>query len=759
MPFTKIPWKKFLLSLSFRTQLILMVLLLAIPAVGLITHSAAQQRRDSFKDGISETKMLVHMILTEQRNIVSDAEQLVTAIAQLSDVRGHRPAATHADLLKILRLNDEYCNIVVADRSGDIWASALPFNGRYSVKGNRAFENAVKTGRFSSGEYGIGRVSGKPNISLAIPIAEHGRVTDVIITSVDFARMNQLLIEAGIPEGSSFTLTDRNGIIIYHSLASAGPIGKPLNPSVFQRMKQGADEVSFLDFGLSHDKMIASYGKLRLAGEGEPYLYVKAGIPLYQTALKARRAELANIAILSPVLIVAVLLAALLGKLCFVDRIRKLQEASQRLARGELATRASEEVSGGELGELAGSFDEMAQKLAARELELLRSEAELEDLYHNAPCGYHSLDAEARFIRVNDTELAWLGYRRDEMLARPFADLVTPEGRDRFREAFRLLKERGWVSDLEYDLIRRDGSLMPVLLNATVYRAADGSFLMSRSTIYDITERKHAETRLNELNQSLAQQVEVETERRLQQERLLARQARLAAIGEMIGAIAHQWRQPLATLGAIVQSLRMAWERRVLDGAFLERAETDAQKQLYYMSDTIEDFRNFFSPDKVVESFEIREKIQEVALLVAARFANAGVALEIVDRAPGTVLRIRGYHNEFKQSVLNLVSNAFDAIVIGAESRGGLPGVVTVALGKGDGGVLVAVRDNGCGIPAGIADKIWEPYFTSKPEGKGTGIGLYMSKLIIEESMGGRLGCTPLEQGTEFRIELPEEQG
>jgi PAS domain S-box-containing protein len=745
---------KFFFSLSFRTHLILMVLLLSLPGVALISYSGVQQRKDSVNEGITETKMLVHSILTEQYNMTGDAEQLVSTLAQLADVKEHRVVPANAILSDIIRLNHQYGNIVIADPSGAIWASAIPFSSSISLRGSRAFDNAVRTRRFTSGEYGVGRISGKPNISFGYPILDQaGSVKGVILASVDFGYLNDLLTESGLPKGSSFTITDHSGIVIYRNSNSVESIGTRIRENVFRQMQGGADAVSFLDFGLTKEQMITSYGKLRLRGEQTPYLYVKAGIPLHGTLVKARRAELVNIAVLSPVLLIAVLLASLLAKFSFVNRIRRLQEASQRLAGGDLAIGVSGLVGGGELGELGRSFDEMAQKLAARERALVRSEAELNDLYNKAPCGYHSLDADGYFVRVNDTELSWLGYDREQLVGKVrFVELLSDEERESYRERLLQLQERGWMHDLEYDLIRNDGSLMPVLLNATAVYAEDGSLAMTRSSIYDITERKQSERALSDLNRTLAQRVESETERRLKQERLLARHARLAAIGEMIGAIAHQWRQPLATLGAVIQSLRMAWELKALDGKFLERAEADAQKQLYYMSDTIEDFRNFFSPEKVVELFDVREKIEEVSLLVSAQFANSNVALKVVDDAAGAPLRIRGYQNEFKQSVLNLVSNAFDAIVI----KGVAAGEVAIALGRDGSSVAIEVRDNGCGIPPEIAEKIWEPYFTSKTDGKGTGIGLYMSKLIVEESMGGRLGFTSSPEGTVFRIVLPQ---
>lgn len=625
---------RFFLSLSFRTHLILIVLLLSVPSVALIRYSGLEQRRDALNAGITETKMLVHGILREQYNMTGDAEQLVTTLAQLSDVKNRKVAATDAILSDILNLNQKFNNIVICDRSGEVWASALPFGKRVSYRNNRAFQKALTTRTFSSGEYEVGRISGKPGLAFAYPsIDERGEVAGVILVNVAFDYLNGLLAEGGLPQGSSFTLTDHRGIVIYKNLNSGAALGKVLDPSLFRRMQESADPVSYLDLGLAQ-KVIASCGKLRLRGESGPYLYVEAGIPTQGTLVKAWRAEWLKVALMSPILLVAVLLASLLGKFCFVNRINRLKNAAQRLAAGELGTRVSDLVGGGELGALGQAFDHMAQQLALRDREL------------------------------------------------------------------------------------------------------------------------------SELNLSLTRRVDEETGRRLEQERLLARHARLAAIGEMIGAIAHQWRQPLATLGATIQSLRMAWERRVLDGSFLERAEADARKQLLYMSDTIEDFRNFFSPEKVAETFDVKEKVHEVSLLVAAQFANSQVTLEILDRAPDGPLLIRGFQNEFKQSVLNLVSNAFDAVLarIQQQAESGEPGRVAISLGQEPGWVLVEVTDNGCGIPAEIADKIYEPYFTSKPEGKGTGIGLYMSKLIVEESLGGTLRFASVPGNTVFGIALPQYQ-
>ncbi len=125
---------------------------------------------------------------------------------------------------------------------------------------------------------------------------------------------------------------------------------------------------------------------------------------------------------------------------------------------------------------------------------LARQVTLVQDLYNNAPCGYHSLDPEGTFVQMNDTELAWLGYTREEVLGRmKFSDIITADSLKVHQQVFPEFKARGWVRDLEYELVRRDGTVMPVSLSATAIKDEAGHFLMSRSTVFDITERKRTE--------------------------------------------------------------------------------------------------------------------------------------------------------------------------------------------------------------------------------------------------------------------------
>ncbi len=145
--------------------------------------------------------------------------------------------------------------------------------------------------------------------------------------------------------------------------------------------------------------------------------------------------------------------------------------------------------------------------------QLTYSPEAIEDLYNKAPCGYHSLSADGTFIRINDTELEWLGYGRDEVVDRMnFSDILTEESLNTFQKNFPGFKERGWVRDLEFDLIRKDGTTIPVLLSATAIRDNSGEYLMSRSTVFDISERKKMEKELTSYKDHLEQLVKEQTD-------------------------------------------------------------------------------------------------------------------------------------------------------------------------------------------------------------------------------------------------------
>lgn len=233
-----------------------------------------------------------------------------------------------------------------------------------------------------------------------------------------------------------------------------------------------------------------------------------------------------------------------------------------------------------------------------------------------------------------------------------------------------------------------------------------------------------------------------------QRERMLMEQNRHAAMGEMIGNIAHQWRQPLNTLALLLQRLPMIHHEGRFDPATLDDTIDKAMDLVFHMSQTIDDFRNYFKPDKCRSDFRLTEVVTRTLSLVEASFKNQGIAMEIrTDSDPF----VNGYPNEFSQILLNILVNAKDAF---ARRKDVTAPQILITLGTDGDKTVVTVADNAGGIPEEIMPKIFDPYFTTKAPDNGTGIGLHMAKTIIERNMNGRLTAANRGSGAEFRIEV-----
>lgn len=278
------------------------------------------------------------------------------------------------------------------------------------------------------------------------------------------------------------------------------------------------------------------------------------------------------------------------------------------------------------------------------------------------------------------------------------------------------------------------------------------------ATIFtDISDRKLAEEESKNIHMHLEERVTQAALNRVAQERVLARQARHAAMGEMIGAIAHQWRQPLSTVSVIIQNMAAAWKLDRLSREYVDQALEVAQQQVAYMTSTIEEFLTFFRPDKQKEVFCINDKIMESLSFIEGQLRGQGIEVtegEGFNTPHFTV----GYQNEFRQVILNLLINSRDAIQERLTHENSINkdvGTISVNIARSAKVVQVEVTDNGCGIAPELGNRVFEPYFTTREKSGGTGIGLYMSRLIVEEGMGGELSYKSEPGMTTFRIILP----
>ncbi|MCG6550718.1 MAG: ATP-binding protein [Candidatus Magnetominusculus sp. LBB02] len=265
----------------------------------------------------------------------------------------------------------------------------------------------------------------------------------------------------------------------------------------------------------------------------------------------------------------------------------------------------------------------------------------------------------------------------------------------------------------------------------------------------EIHKRKQIEAALVELNRTLEERVKDGINKIVYQEQMLIQQSKMAAMGEMIGLIAHQWRQPLNAIGLMVQDLKDAYAFGEIDQPFIEQLVNAAMTQINFMSKTIDDFRDFFKPSKKKLRFNVKKNIEEILSMFALVFNKSDIEVSMT-AASDIALFTEGYPNEFKQVVLNIINNSKDAI---ASKELIKRGQIEIAIGNDRDKITIAIRDNGGGIPPDIIGKIFEPYYTTKGK-EGTGLGLYMSKTIVETNMGGTLAVSNTGDGAEFVISL-----
>ncbi len=315
------------------------------------------------------------------------------------------------------------------------------------------------------------------------------------------------------------------------------------------------------------------------------------------------------------------------------------------------------------------------------------------------------------------------GYSAAEFYAKPelFNAIIHPEDQEHWRHHVHEADHNGHPRPLEFRIVRKDGDIRYISHTCRpIFDDRLNKFLGVRGNNTDITGYH-------------------------ENQQILIQQSRLAAMGEMIGNIAHQWRQPLNALALLHTNLKDDYEFGELTRESLDKSLHNAERLINKMSCTIEDFRNFFRPNKQAGAFSLNQAVDDAIKLVNAGFINHQI--EITREAPQEVLGY-GYANEFSQVLLNTLSNAKDAIL---ESEV-CPGKITISLGQDDMRAWLVITDNAGGIPAEVLPHVFDPYFTTKE--KGTGIGLYMSRMIMSHMNGGIEAANGTD-GALFKLTLP----
>jgi len=254
--------------------------------------------------------------------------------------------------------------------------------------------------------------------------------------------------------------------------------------------------------------------------------------------------------------------------------------------------------------------------------------------------------------------------------------------------------------------------------------------------------------KLQSHNKDLQNAVSTALKQEREKDKILIEQSRLASMGEMIEQIAHQWRQPLNDLGLLNQNLYFKQQLGTLEDDDFIKTHDAVDSSIKYMSDTIDDFRNYYKSDKEESSYQLSSVIESILAIVRPTLKHAGIQVTLkLDEA----VSVHNVKNELQQVLLIILNNAKDAMITNDTQDK----KITIEVASDEKNAYIHIGDNGGGVPDEIKTKIYDPYFTTKFTGQGTGIGLYMSKIIIEKNMQGYLSLKNKADGACFTVKLP----
>lgn len=391
-------------------------------------------------------------------------------------------------------------------------------------------------------------------------------------------------------------------------------------------------------------------------------------------------------------------------------------------------------------------------EIEKKTIELAKQKLLFENLYNKSSDGV-LLIRDNIFTSCNESTRNILKYNENEILNKHLYELSPhkqPNGQLSKAKSEKMIKKAldTGVSNFEWVLVdgKEDNIWVEIVLTAI---EIEGKSVI-HTVIRDISNRKILEQKLEDLNTNLEEKIKKEIIKNERNTKQLIQQSRLAQMGEMISMIAHQWRQPLAAISATTNNLliKMLIEDKISNKT-LENELKLITDYSQHLSSTIDDFRNFFKSEKEKNEFDLEQLILKSISIIKTSIESNDINL-ITHLTSG--IKLYSYSTEIQQVILNILKNAED-ILIEKDSNEKIIEITTSIIN--DKNVLIKIHDNGGGINTGVIEKIFDPYFSTKDSKNGTGLGLYMSRIIINDHCKGNLKVVNEYNGATFLIELP----
>jgi len=397
-----------------------------------------------------------------------------------------------------------------------------------------------------------------------------------------------------------------------------------------------------------------------------------------------------------------------------------------------------------------------ALKLANNEIEeknkLIAKQKELFEKLYNKSADGVLLIKDRKIIDCNEASSKILKYSKEELIDKFLCDIspkFQPDNQISSIKAIEKIKEALKNGICSFEWVHTNENLEKLWIEIVLTAIEIDNNSVIHAVIRDINQRKKMEKELESLTYKLEERINQEIKKNEEKTSQLIQQSRLAQMGEMISMIAHQWRQPLTAISATTNSLllKILLEQKITNNELKNELQliTDYSQHL---SLTIDDFRNFFKTDKLKSKIKLENIIEKSINIIKTSFQSKDIELEINYMFNENIIT---YPTEIQQVILIILKNAEDVLIEkNIENK-----KIFIETSKNEHLVKIKIEDNAGGISSKIIDKIFDPYFSTKKEKEGTGIGLYMSKIIIHEHCNGTLKVKNGKFGASFEIKLP----
>jgi len=727
---------------GLRARLFLLVVLAVVPALGVIVYTASEQRRAMLHAAQESAAEIAHDVALGHGSLVEGARQLLVGLAQLPEVRQNDARACAPIFERLLAQIPAYVNVVATRPDGTVFCSGVPLERPVGFADRPWWQESVKTGDLAVGRYALGRITGRPMLSLAYPAVESsGALRAVVGVGLDLAALERLVAAMRLPAGAAVLLIDRDGIVLARHPEAATLRGKNVaDTPLFKAIALRPGGGTLRAMGLDGVARLFAHAPLHVAGR-DARVHVAVGIQEAVAVAEVDRVLWRNVTLLILSTLTALLVASLGSHAILLRPIGRLLAATRRLRAGETGARAGPPYGKEELGALARNFDDTAARLQERERALRDAQAEMERrveerthelraVVEASPLAIWALSPEGTVRTWNPAAESIFGWSAVEAQGRP--NPTVPED---LQEDFRGMLDRvlrgATLTDVQTRRRTKDGRVIEVSISMAPLRDATGGVAGTMAVVADLTARLELEAQLRQSQ-------------------------KMDGIGRLAGGIAHDFNNLLTVISGRSELLTELVGKESPLRRHVDIIHNVAQRAAGLTRQILAFSRRQALQPRVVDLNAATQRMDEMLRRVLGEDVSLVTALDPV------LGRVRVDPSQIEQVILNLVVNARHAM-----PEGGRLTIETGNVELGEeyarshaevqpgGYVMLAVTDTGHGMDAETKARIFEPFFTTKGPGEGTGLGLAMVYGIVKQSGGHIWVYSEPGRGTTFKIYLP----